>query len=205
MTVDARLALTKLYDDVVADVAARSPSVQQYFGWREKNRAVLPLPAVLPDTADRNPYGARIDWQPGSDDGALGDDLPARNIGRRKVHSTFAVGEDHVEYAARSLADLDEICVVRIRAHDPLHATDERAQYVLTRMLYDLWRAAVYRCAHGVAFIDTIRWNVQKNEFRSGAQIEVVLRLRATIPDDMSTQVSEFEVAWSAYLNEVPT
>lgn len=165
------LALTKLYDDVVADLALRQPLVQQTFGWREPAKQLI--------------QGARIDWVPGSLDGGMGSDMPARFVGKPP---------------ARNVADLDETFTVYLKGHDPTQARDERAQYTLVRYLYAAWRAAFYRAAHGNALISGLEWNIDKNEFRLGAQVIATCSLRSPIPDDLSIEVGPLHFRLTAIL-----
>lgn|SRR5512133_11179 len=160
------LALQVLYDLSSVDLKSRDEDIDIQFGWRKPARQQL--------------SPKRIVWVPGDESGSLGKELGA----------TKAPITGGPNGAARNLADLDEFFNVQIQAHDTLCPDDELGQYTFTRLLYDMWRACVYRACHGEkrvgqVHIDSARWVINNTtEFRRGATIVVTARIRCPIPDD---------------------
>lgn len=152
------LALPRLFDAVVARFAAESVLVPNAFGWR--------APAQRPGVA------RRIVWVPGDDEsGDLGELGPAKQPGRNP----------------RPLATLDELFTVYIEARDTSSASvaeNERAQYQITRELFDIWYRAVYLEAHGTIRIESSAWVIDKKERRAGAAIRVLCTIEAAILDE---------------------
>ncbi len=152
------LALTKLYDDVVARMdadalAAGATVVPQAFGWRS--------PA-------QQPRAPRIVWVPGDDTGgALGDVRAARSPGRN----------------ARPLVTLGELFTVYLEAVDTTAPEDERAQYQAARELFDAWLRAVYLAARGTFQIRAASWVIERKERRYGATVRVLGEIEAMVPD----------------------
>jgi hypothetical protein len=151
------LALEVLFDAVVARFAAETPDgqtpVPNLFGWREP--------------AQKMTTGARILWIPGDPNGSLGDLLPATQPGRNP----------------RSLATIDEAFTVEILSHDATALEVERAQYHVTRLLFDAWYRAVYHAMPGRVRIISHEWITDRKERRFGAGIRAVCAVSAMIPD----------------------
>jgi len=164
-------ALAQLFDDVVADLHIRQPLISQTFGWREPEKQLI--------------QGARFDWVPGDPSGNVGEDLPARFVGKPHV---------------KNLADLGEVFTIYVKGHDTLAPTSERAQYTLVMALYKTLRAALYRCAHGEILVTGLEWNLDKKNLRLGCQIIVTCVLRSPVPDDTATEVSPLHVRLAAIL-----
>jgi hypothetical protein len=152
------LALEKLFDDVVARFTAEGVAVPNTFGWREP---------------PRHGPTSRICWVPGDPTGSAGEDAPPKYPGRNP----------------RPLATLRELFTVYITGADltPNLKESERAQWKATRLLYDVWRRAVYLAAYGTMTIREVRWAVDHNERRYGATLIVVSSLEAMIPDTEQT------------------
>lgn len=159
------LGLVNLYNEVRKELQQRIPGVQFRFGKR------------APAQQNTTSY-ALLDWVPGDPAGTAGKDLPARDLSQNP----------------RNVADLDELFTVYMRAYDAtaLVSSEDYAikQYTVTRLLYDDWRAAVYRAAFGTVWIDGLRWNFEKVEFALGAQLIATCRIRVPIPDDPAVEVS---------------
>lgn len=150
------LALTNLYDLVVARFALDGTDAESYFGWREPSKNKV--------------HPRRVVWVPGDESGALGELLPPRGPGNN----------------ARPIANLGELFTLYVSAYDATDAAtaeNERAQYVVTRLLYDATIRAIHLAAHGTFAIVSSDWNTDKNERRNGAEIIVVGTVRAVIPD----------------------
>jgi hypothetical protein len=111
--------------------------------------------------------GPRLAWVPGDPSGSLGRWLPARNPGR----------------APRPIGTLGELFTVHLSAQDPDAPEDERAQYKITRLLFDAWYRAVYLAARGTFEILSTNWIDAKNIRRFGAALRVVVQLQAELPD----------------------
>ena len=146
-------ALPRLFDLVEARFAGDLTTAEQTFGWRTPQR--------------HKASSARIAWVPGDPSGGVGPMLPARNPG----------GDP------RSLATLGELFTVYISATDATAPEDERKQYEATRALYDAWYRAVYLAARGTFEVQSLDWNVSKNERRHGAELVCVCAIEAKIPD----------------------
>lgn len=159
------LALPKLYDAVVARLAAEAPLVgdppapgppiaTSYFGWREP--------------AKQYP-GNRLVWVPGEPSGAIGEIVAPRMPGNRQT--------------GRPFTNLEEKFHVFVTGYDAAAPTIERAQYVATRLLFD----ELVRCIHLAAFgnyaIKSASWVIDKKEFRAGATILLNGTIRAVQPD----------------------
>lgn len=176
------LALEQLYTDVKADFTEDSATTAFAFGRKEVTKQ------INQGTGRAN----RIVFVPGLyPSGDLGKDLPPRNPGRNP----------------RSIATLGEVFTVFVWAYDgtaaipatdtepavPAAAENEFKQYKAARLLYDDWRAALYRATHKDEELDeptvarvTIldqRWVTEKNERRFGAEIQVVCVIEAMVPD----------------------
>lgn len=182
--IDTSPALVRVYDLVAADLAARVPAASSSFGWRK--------PARQAATGT-----AHIDWYPGrgagkpgqSSEDDMGEDVPARYVGQK----TF-----------RHLADTREYFTVNIHAHDPANPDDERAQYVVTRTLYHIWRACLYRAALGIHTIEKLTWLTEKNEFRLGCTLQVVVSLLCPTPDDGTEELDLTAVQLNLILGQTP-
>lgn len=153
MTAIPTMALEFLFDCVETDFRTEDVDAPMFFGWRE------------PDKHKRSTW--RITWVPGDE----GDNLGA-------ITAPRAPGNN-----PRTLGTLSELATVRVEAYEPQNPTDERKQYNAARRLFDLWYAAVYRCAHGKFEIVSARWDTSKKERRYGAAIVVVVSVEATLPD----------------------
>jgi hypothetical protein len=159
------LAVTHVFDSVVAGFAAEAAAqvppatpISQVFGWREP--------------AQRTGLTHRIVWVPGDDaSGDLGELAPARQVNR----------------APRPLATLDELVTVYIEAEDITDPENERAQYTVTRELFDQWYRHLYRVARGVFAIRSRTWVIDKLTRRAGATIRIVLSIEAILPDAPAT------------------
>lgn len=157
----AILAVPRLFDLVVArfasEAAASDPPTEppaQSFGWREPPKKTTSAP--------------RITWVPGDDSsGDAGAILPARQVNRNP----------------RPLATLAELVTVYIEASDLTAPEDERAQYQVTRELYDAWFRAVHLAARGSYEIRSQRWVNDKTVRRHGAALRVLLAVEAMVPD----------------------
>lgn len=147
------LALTYLFDNVVARFQEEGTHVPNLFGWQKPAQKLV--------------TGNRITWVPGDPNGALGAMLPAKYPGRNP----------------RPLMTIEELVTVEIQASDPSKPEDERAQYVATRLLYDAWLRAVYLAARGTFRIVTSSWLIEKKERRHGAAIRCVCAIDAMVPD----------------------
>jgi len=147
------LAVTKAYDDVVAQFAADATACTFGFGWRELQKQ---------DTAVR-----RIVVQPGDVSGSAGDIGSARFPGRNP----------------RPLGTLDELFTVFVQGHDATNPEDERAQYQWTRELWDAYYRALYLSAHGTFRVISLRWDTSKNLRRRGAMLVAVVAIQSMIPD----------------------
>jgi hypothetical protein len=154
-------ALQAYYRAVRDDLAVRDPLVKSYFGWRK----------VARQNVDNQPC---IIWVPGDESGTAGEDLPPIQVGG----------------ASRNVADLGEHFTVHIRAHDPSGPENDEMQYAIVRVLYDEWRASLYRAGFGIVRVGNPRWDTKRTERRLGASLIVPCTLRAPIPDDPSTAVS---------------
>lgn len=149
------LALTKLYDDVVARFAADGTAVPNKFGWRSPAHGQAEAP------------GNRIVWYPGDPRGQLGKLGSARNPGANP----------------RSLGTLGELFTVEISGCDPTGLADEKKQYVATRLLLDAWLRAVYLAAKGTYEVLSSDWVIEKKEARFGACVRLVCSIQAKVPD----------------------
>lgn len=171
-------AFEALYDRVVPAMALRVDGLESPFGWREGARQMT--------------SAARVVWTPGDETGSLGQELAAQMV-------TIPVEGGQT---ARNLVDLDEAFHVQIQAVDQDNLEVERAQYNKVRMLYDVWRACVWRATHDehrVGFVTLVsaRWKVDgPNEKRHGACLIVTGRVRSPIPDDAiaSAQPKRIEI-----------
>lgn len=104
-----------------------------------------------------------INWIPGDS-----KDLPAQNIG----------------LSPRNIADLEESFEIRIRAHDSTDTSDSLKQYKITRLLYDVVRASLYRASHGTTWIDSVKWHDNIGpEKRLGSMLILSCRIRCPVPD----------------------
>lgn len=151
------LAVTNLYDAVVARFLLDGTAITNTFGWREPAKKLV--------------TGPRIAWIPGDESGALGEVGPPKNPGRNP----------------RRLANLAELFTVEITTSDADAPTDERAQYVAARLAFDAWYRAVHLAAYGNFSIVDSEWIVDKKELRHGAALRIVVALNAVIPDAVRT------------------
>lgn len=154
------LALTKLYDDVVALFAAENTAVPNLFGWRASGQQLT--------------TGPRIVWIPGDETGDMGE-----------LGAAIQPGRD-----PRSLATLVELFTIEVSSADQSSAAtaeNERAQYQICRDLFDAWYRAVYLSAHGNVAIESVGWVTEKKERRYGATIRAVCTINAMIPDETPT------------------
>ena len=147
------LSLPRLFDAVVARFAAEGIDVPQTFGWL--------APAEQMRTA------TRITWTPGDAGGSVGTIGPAKYPGGNP----------------RQLATLNELCTVEITAFDDTAPTNERAQYQVTRDLFDAWKRAVYLAARGTYQILSATWAGGDRARRMGSTIRVVFAVQAPITD----------------------
>lgn len=165
------LALEQLFADLQADFAADGASTVFAFGRKEVTKQINQGPG----------RANRIVFVPGLYPGGdLGKDLPPRNPGR----------------SPRSIATLGEVFTVLVWAYDGAAPENEFKQYKAARLLYDDWRAALYRATHAdepldaptvgrVSILDQ-RWVTEKNERRFGAEIQIVCVVEAMVPDEHS-------------------
>lgn len=153
------LALPVLFDAVVARFKAEDTCADLSFGWRQPTK--------------HKTSTARIAWVPGTPSGAVGD-----------IGAPVKSG-DRSEF--RSLATLRELFTVYVEANDPQFPENERAQYQATRLLFDAWMRAVYLAARGTFEIQSLDWNIEKNERRNGAELICVCSVEASIPDSPYT------------------
>lgn len=159
------LAFTRLVDLVNPELEARFDEIECCFGWREPAKQQRPT--------------RRVCWVPGDESGSLGKELGALKV-------PIDVGNGRT---ARSLADLEELFHVHLQAHDPECPDDERGQYVYTRLLYDTWRACVYRACHGEQKVGIYRqaqsrWNLgSTTAARRGTALIITFSLRCPVPD----------------------
>lgn len=152
------LALENLFDQVSAAFTADEINALNTFGWRSKAQHLdSPLPV--------------ISWVPGDPSGSLGELGGARLV------------EDDGYPGARPLFLLGELFTVYISAHDPEDLEDERAQYHVTRLLYDTWLRAVYYAAEGNFVLLSQAWLTERTERRFGTTIRVVCRIDAPVID----------------------
>ena len=114
-------------------------------------------PATLP----------RIAWVPG-DDGKVGAIAPARQPGRNP----------------RPLATLVELVTIYVEADDPAALTNERAQYIAARSLFDALYRAVYLAARGIFALVDLRWVDARKELRRGATLRAVFSIEAVLADE---------------------
>lgn len=159
------LAFTRLVDLVDPALKSRFADIECEFGWREPVKQQRPT--------------RRVCWIPGDESGSFGKELGALKV-------PIDVGRGRT---ARSLADLEEFFHVHLQAHDPECPDDERAQYVYTRLLYDAWRACVYRACHGDKKVGIYhqaqsRWKIDgTTSARRGAALIITFSLRCPVPD----------------------
>jgi hypothetical protein len=187
-----KTALQVLYRLTTDDLLQRVPGVQVHFGWRPPNR--------------QQTTTQRIVWTPGDESGSLGKELGATKVG-------ISVSSDpNQRPTSRNLVDLDELWHVQIQAFDPTATADEFSQYNVCRLLYDSWRASVYRACHGTTRvgqvrIESARWSVDNigSEFRHGASIIATGSIRSPIPDDTVGFSSPTQVLVSTSLDNTPT
>lgn len=147
------LALTHLFDAVVARFAEEGVDVPQTFGWLAPNEQMRTT--------------RRITWTPGDPNGSLGEVGGAKYPGANP----------------RALAGLGELCTVEITAFDDTSPNNERAQYQGARELFDLWMRAVYLAARGTFRILSVNWVGGDRARRMGATIRVVFSVQAPITD----------------------
>jgi hypothetical protein len=163
-----KTALEVLVDVTNSDLIAHIPDLAIHFGWRPPVRQQMTTQRVV--------------WTPGDESGSLGKELGATKV---PIQVTAT-------QSARNLVDLDEAFHVQLQAFDPSKdkATNERAQYNVCRMLYDTWRACLYRAVHGThrvgqVHLESARWLLDIGaDSRHGAAIVVTGRIRSPIPDD---------------------
>lgn len=191
------LALPKLYDDVVALLAAEAAAldppatpVPHAFGRRE--RAKHP-------TSTSSGTARRIVWVPGDDaNGDIGELGPARSPGGNP----------------RPLATLGELFTVYLEAADVAGANaaakvvttrNERAQYQAVRELFDSFWRAVYRTGgRNVVIVKAGYVAPEKAESRFGDAIRLVCAIEAKVPDAILESISEDVVAqWVVELLDV--
>ncbi len=154
-------ALPQLFDAVIARFRLDCTDAENLFGWREPQK--------------HKRRTARIVWVPGDPGGSAGDMRAARHPGGNP----------------RSIATLGELFTVHISAVDPQFPEVERAQYHATRLLYDAWFRAVYLASHGVFQVQSLDWNVDKNERRYGTELVCVCEVEALIPDKAAALAPE--------------
>lgn len=156
------LALTKLFDDVVArfaaDAAAEVPPgtpVPNVFGWK--------TPGQRPGLKQR------ICWVPG-DDGEIGEVGAAKQPGRNP----------------RSLGTLEELFTVYVESADlssASNAENERKQYESARNLFDAWYRAAWLAARQTLTIVSLEWVGEDFERQRGRAIRVVATIEGMLPD----------------------
>ena len=124
------LALEHLQTRVVQSFETDQINCTHGFGWR----------ALAQHPPNSMP---RIVWVPGDHPGGnLGDLAAPRYPGRDP----------------RPIKQLNELFTVFISARDPREPENERAQYHITRMLYEVWIQAVYTVASGWFEIRSQAW-----------------------------------------------
>lgn len=146
-------ALPHLFDRVVARFADEQTVCEQAFGWLAPAEQMRGL--------------RRITWTPGDEGGGLGEVGPPKYQGQNPAQ----------------LATLYELCTVEIQAFDPGNRSNERAQYQVTRELYDAWLRAVWLEAHGTFQVRASKWPAGDRTRRAGALIRVVLAVQAPVFD----------------------
>ena len=109
----------------------------------------------------------RIVMVPGDETGALGEWLPARQPGRNP----------------RSIGTLGELFHVVISAQDPTAPESDRAQYKVTRLLFDAWWRAAFLFAGARLQLVAARWLVDRITRRFGGGMVVTCTYEAMIPD----------------------
>jgi len=158
------LALPLLFDAVKAGFAAELPDVSVVFGLKEVTKQI-----------NQGSGGAnRVVFAPGDLSGKFADDLPPHGIGREP----------------RPLATELEYFTVWIWGVDSSDLNDERKQYTAARLLYDVWRRAIYNATHtdgdngvGPVVIYGQEWNIKRVERKWGAEIVAVCSVQAMVPD----------------------
>ncbi len=174
------LTWPRLFDAVEARFALDKTKVDMSFGWTTPQKH---------KTAD-----ARIVWVPG-DDGNVGSIGPARHPGGSNQQAG--------QVDPRSLATLGELFTVHVSASDPQFPSNERSQYVASRLLFDAWYRAVYKAAYGTFAVQSLNWITDKAERRHGSAMVCVCELAAKIPDSPYTTVTDGEAAIVTSLEDV--
>lgn len=115
----------------------------------------------------------RIMWVPG-DDLALGELVAPREPGRNP----------------RPIFDLEEYFTVLLEAYDPAARTDNRAQYIAARLLFDAWLRAAYLAAPGSFRVLEVAWVPVGGDAgplgivsQLGATIRATCVIRGVVPD----------------------
>lgn len=149
------LALEKLFDDVAARMSTEGT-----------------LSSTLQSFGWREPpkqaQAPRITWTPGDPQGNAGALQPPRETGTNP----------------RWLAQLEELCTVRIYSQDSTSPENERAQWKSTRLLYDAWMRAVYLAARGNVRVISSKWvAAERAQRRHGTTLEVLIAILSPIPD----------------------
>jgi hypothetical protein len=116
------------------------------------------------EPSKQNPGVHRIVCVPGDEAGKLG-----------------VINAPRLDGRPRSVAALEELCTWEIMSGSPAREV-ERAQYQVTRELFDAWLLAVYEAARGTYRIVSATWIDAKKERRFGAAIRVVLAVQAPVP-----------------------
>lgn len=151
-----KLAIDVLFDDVEARFELDGTNVPNLFGWKTPAQQIV--------------NGDRILWVPGDDGSNVGQILPPRSPASDGTRP-------------RWLATLEELFTIVIIAADQSQLENERAQYRAVRYLYDAWFRAAHLSLHGNFRIVSNKWNTSKKVLPHGAELRVVIAVRAMIPD----------------------
>jgi hypothetical protein len=151
------LALEHLHARVVETFELAQINCTHGFGWR----------AVAQHAPNNMP---RIVWVPG--------DHPGGNLG--ELAAPKYPGQN-----PRPIKQLNELFTVFISASDPRDPENERAQYHVARMLYEVWIQAVYTIASGWFSIRSQTWVPNQLERRYGCTLRVLGQVEAPIVEAM--------------------
>ena len=72
---------------------------------------------------------------------------------------------------------------VYVEGYDATDARSERAQYQITRELWDAYYRALYLSAHGTFEVLSMKWDTSKNTAQRGAMLVATIAIQAMIPD----------------------
>lgn len=174
------LALPKLFDDLVARIAAEvvPPAVATPCVWGKRQ------------VAKQDPGPPRIVIVPGDDDdGDLGELGPPKQPGR----------------VPRAIANLDELFSVYLEAADRTSDAvldTERAQYQVCRELFDSFYRHAHASAPGRFRLLEARWAVEKVQRPYGATVRLLCSIEAPVFDAIpgtAPKDAKADVATSVY------